>query len=1040
YKLGVLVRRRVPLIVTGEILSRGPLTSAEGPVKNSTVFLLGESDLGQNRAKASEWALAELNPHVVVETHSGELSEAFLASFQHSLTDLAQVVVLTESPLEEQLRIGDFCHAQGISFIVADTKGLAGQLFCDFGERFVIDDPEEGDPVSAAVQHISQGNPGVVTCMGTENFQDGDLVIFSGVQGMTELNGQEPVPVRVLGETCRGILAALAQDTSSLEISDTSSFSPYRCGGLVSRVQRPEECSHVSPSWPHGAATQAGLLLCHARPQESTHPIPGAEPLCQALEKPKIQMANTEDLPRSLSLHAAFRALHAFRRERGRLPRPRAPADAERVLELARSLGAQQAPLDEDIVLAFASVSAGDLCPVAAVVGALAAQEVLKAITRKFQPLNQWLYFDALECLALPGAAELTETDCAPRGSRYDGQIAVFGANFQEKLGHQKYLVVGAGAIGCELLKNFAMMGLAAGPDGELVITDMDTVALSNLHRQLLYRSADISVRQHELSPKGLPAPSLPWQEPKSVVAAAAVQRMNPDVRVIPHLNEVGPATEMLYRDNFFRHLDGVASALDTIEARTYLERRCLRCHTPLVDSGTEGTRGNVLPMVPSLTKPLGQASTPKDGTFPLCTLRHFPRTIQHTLQWARDEFEGLFQLPAEQVNHFMEDPDFLKQQQPSKVLEQVWDSLRERPRDWQDCVRWARRRWQSCYHDAIIQLLHIYPPEHETSPGVPFWAGDRSCPHALTFNPDNDTHLDYVLAAAHLFAQVHRVPPCRHRAAIQTVLRDVVLPPFAPQEGLQIPLTEEPTEESQVPTDHRHLTQITQDLVQWRQELVGDEEAQAPLMEPIHFEKDNNVHIDFITAASNLRAENYGISPASWLTSKQIAGRIVPAIITTTAAVAGLACLEVYKLVWGCQDLSCYRNSNIRLSACLLLRVQPQPAPTYRYGGREWSCWDRLEMQGVGADGQAVTVQEVLDWLQRTHGWTVTMLLCGDDVLYDSKAAAETRAQQQAQRLSEVSRDARMLQQQDLELLYICEGEDAEAEDTGPPLLCSLP
>ncbi|NXC83011.1 UBA1 enzyme, partial [Cercotrichas coryphoeus] len=287
-------------------------------------FLLGESDLGQNRAKASQRALAELNPHVVVETHSGELSEAFLASFQ--------VVVLTESPLEEQLRIGNFCHAQGICFIVADTKGLAGQLFCDFGEHFVIDDPAEGDPVSATVQHISQGNPGVVTCMGTEDFQDGDLVTFSGVQGMTELNGQEPVPVRVL-------------DTSRLEISDTSSFSPYRCGGLVSRVQQPEECSH--------------------------------EPLCQALEEPKIKVANPEDEPRSRSLHTAFQALHAFRREQGRLPRPRAPADAERVLELARSLS-PQGPLDEDIVRAFASVSAGGLCPVAAVVGALAAQEVLK--------------------------------------------------------------------------------------------------------------------------------------------------------------------------------------------------------------------------------------------------------------------------------------------------------------------------------------------------------------------------------------------------------------------------------------------------------------------------------------------------------------------------------------------------------------------------------------------------------------------------------------------------------------------------------------
>ncbi|KAM6325297.1 ubiquitin-like modifier-activating enzyme 7 [Podargus strigoides] len=938
-------------------------------------FLLGESDVGQNRAEASQRVLAELNPRVAVVAYTGELSEDFLASFQ--------VVVLTESPLEEQLRIGDFCHDQGICFIVANAKGLAGQLFCDFGEQFVVDDPAEGDPVCAAVQHISQGNPGVVTCVETEiipgcHFCDGDLVTFSGVEGMTELNDQEPIPVRVL-------------DAFRLEIGDTSSFSPYRCGGLVSQVRLPQVHSY--------------------------------EPLRRALAEPKIRVANPEELPRSRSLHAAFQALHAFQRERGCLPRPRAPMDAERVLELAWSLGVQQGPLDEDVVRAFASVSAGDLCPVASIVGALAAQEVLKAITKKFVPLNQWLYFDALECLALEGAAQLTEEDCAPRGSRYDGQIAVFGDTFQQLLGCQKYLVVGAGAIGCELLKNFAMMGLAAGPGGDLTITDMDTVALSNLHRQLLYREADIS-------------------KPKSVVAAAAVQRMNPDIRVTAHQNQMGPATELLYGNDFFRQLDGVVSALDTLEARAYLDTRCLHCLTPLLDTGTEGPRGNVVVMVPPLTKPLEPAGDPGDGTFHLCTLRFFPRTIQHTLQWARDEFEGLFQLPAEHVNRFMEDPAFLEQLLPGqalKVLEQVWGSLWERPRDWCDCVRWALRHWQSQYHDAIAQLLHNFPPEHETSPGVPFWSGDRSCPHPLTFDPNKDTHLGYVLAAAHLFAQVHKVPPCSDRAAAQTILRSVVLPPFTPQEGLQIPLTEE-QEEAQVPADDRRLAELTQDLVQQRQELVQGEEARVPLMEPIYFDKDNDIHVDFIMAASNLRAENYGIPPADWLTSKRIAGRIVPAIITTTAAVAGLACLEVYKLVWGGQDPSCYRKSNLSLSHCLLLRVQSPPSPTYWYGGRKWSCWDRLELQAVGANGQEMTVQEVLDWMQRTQGWTVTMLLCDHIVIYDRGTDKETQTRQRAQRLSENLAEAGEPRQRELKLYYVCEGDDPEAEDDPPPLLCFLP
>ncbi|XP_064012493.1 ubiquitin-like modifier-activating enzyme 7 isoform X8 [Pogoniulus pusillus] len=761
---GAQVAAALVLAGTGRVVLHDSGAVRTGDLSHQ--FLLGGNDVGQNRAEVSQRALAELNPHVVVAAHTEELSEAFLASFQ--------VVVLTESPLEEQLWIGDFCHVRGICFIVADTKGLAGQLFCDFGEHFVVEDPAEGDPVCAIIQHISQGNPGVVTCIGTEDshghlFCDGDLVTFSGVEGMSELNGQKPIPVHVL-------------DAFRLEIGDTSSFSPYCCGGLVLQERLPQVHSYKS--------------------------------LRQALAEPRIQVASPDVLLRSQSLHAAFQALHIFCKEQGHLPRPRARADAERMLELARSLRTQQGLLDEYVVRAFASVSAGDLCPMAAVVGAMAAQEALKAITGKFLPLDQWLYFDALECLELEEAMQLTEEDCAPRGTRYDGQIAVFGATFQEQLGHQKYLVVGAGAIGCELLKNFAMMGLAAGPGGHLTVTDMDTIALSNLHRQLLYRSSDIS-------------------KPKSVVAAAAIQRMNPDVSVTAHQNEVGPATESLYGDDFFQHLNGVTSALDSMEARTYLENRCVRCLTPLLDSGTEGPRGNVLAMVPFLTKPLEPAGASRDGTFPFCTLRYFPRTIQHTLQ-------------------------------------------------------------------------------------------------------------------------------------------------------------------------------------------------------------DNDIHVDFITAASNLRAENYGIPPADWLMSKRIAGRIVPAIITTTAAVAGLVCLEVYKLVWGCQDLKCYRNSNLCLSDCLLLRIQPLPPTTYWYGGKEWSCWDHLELQAVGADGKEMTVQEVLDWLQRTYGWSVTMLLHGYTVIYDKEEDEEIQAQQQAQRLSEKLEHAREMRR--LELLYVCEGEDAEASNRRPPLLCSLP
>ena len=78
------------------------------------------------------------------------------------------------------------------------------------------------------------------------------------------------------------------------------------------------------------------------------------------------------------------------------------------------------------------------------------------------------------------------------QGSRYDGQIAVFGKQLQNKLESLQIFLVGAGALGCEFLKNFAMMGISTGSGGLLTITDDDVIEKSNLSRQFLFRDWDI--------------------------------------------------------------------------------------------------------------------------------------------------------------------------------------------------------------------------------------------------------------------------------------------------------------------------------------------------------------------------------------------------------------------------------------------------------------------------------------------------------------------------------------------------------------------
>jgi ubiquitin-activating enzyme E1 len=125
--------------------------------------------------------------------------------------------------------------------------------------------------------------------------------------------------------------------------------------------------------------------------------------------------------------------MHEFRKREGRLPKPWSSSDAASFVALAKELNGKSAnPIEpnDDLISLFAKICAGDVSPMSAAIGGFVAQEVMKACSGKFMPARQWLYFDARECLPEDTSA-LNEETCKPLGSRYDGQIAVFGNEFQ---------------------------------------------------------------------------------------------------------------------------------------------------------------------------------------------------------------------------------------------------------------------------------------------------------------------------------------------------------------------------------------------------------------------------------------------------------------------------------------------------------------------------------------------------------------------------------------------------------------------------------
>uniref|UniRef100_A0A8C5NCS9 E1 ubiquitin-activating enzyme n=1 Tax=Gouania willdenowi TaxID=441366 RepID=A0A8C5NCS9_GOUWI len=877
----------------------------------SSQFYLREEDLGKNRAEVSQLRLAELNNYVSVTAYTGALTEDYLTKFQ--------VVVLTNSSLDEQHQVGDFCHSKGIKLIVADTHGLFGQLFCDFGEDMVVYDATGEQPLSAMISMITKPVilSWVVTCLdeARHGFESGDFVTFTEVQGMTELNGCQPVEIKALGPY-------------TFSICDTAGFTDYIRGGIVTQVKMPKKISFKSFS--------------------------------SSMAEPEFVMTDFAKFDRPGQLHLGFQAIHAFQKKHNRLSTPWSKVcDCPTITLCLQPSAVEQ--LDESLIRKISYVAAGDLAPINAFIGGLAAQEVMKACSGKFMPIKQWLYYDALECLAEEDVM-LTEEEC--KNCRYDGQIAVFGTKLQDLLGKQRYFLVGAGAIGCELLKNFAMMGLASG-DGEVIVTDMDTIEKSNLNRQFLFRPSDVT-------------------KMKSDTAAAAVKQMNPHIRITGHQNRVGPDTERVYDDDFFESLDGVANALDNVDARMYMDRRCVYYRKPLLESGTLGTKGNVQVVIPFLTESYSSSQDPPEKSIPICTLKNFPNAIEHTLQWARDEFEGLFKQPPENAVQYLTDPKFMERTlklpgaQPAEVLEAVYKSLvTDCPHSWADCVSWARNHWQCQYSNNIRQLLHNFPADQLTSTGAPFWSGPKRCPHALDFSTSNELHMDYILAAANLYAQSYGIPGSTDRVALVKILQEIKVPVFTPRSGVKIHVSDQELQNSNSSLDDSRLEEL--------KSLLPSSETSQFKLTPIDFEKDDdtNFHMDFIVAASNLRAENYDIPPADRHKSKLIAGKIIPAIATTTAAVVGLVCLELIKIVQGHNKLESFKNGFMNLALPFFAFSEPIAAPKHKYYENEWSLWDRFEVTGQQPNGEEMTLQQFLDYFKNEHKLEITMLSQGVSMLY---------------------------------------------------------
>lgn len=970
--LGVEIAKNVALAGVKSLSLYDPLPVQLADL--STQFFLTENDIGKPTAIATKDKLLQLNLYVPISVVD-DVSEATLAQFK--------CIVTTNVTVEDQVKINEFTHKNNIGFISADIRGLFGQLFVDLGESFTVVDQTGEEPLSGIVSDIEKN--GTVTMLddNRHGLEDGDYVKFAEVGGMPKLNEGNPHKIEVLGPY-------------AYKIKIDESFGTYEKGGLYQQVKMPAKLHFKS--------------------------------LQEQLAEPEYFFSDFAKFDRPPQLHLGFQALHAFQtRHRGQLPRPYNQEDASEFLRYAEELKVQNpsilgdSALDTKLLTELAFQATGDIPGMVAFFGGMIAQEVLKCCSSKFGPVKQFMYFDSLESLPsvenYPRNSETTQ----PTGSRYDPQIAVFGSEYQRTISNLKVFLVGSGAIGCEMLKNWAMMGLGSGPDGKIIVTDMDSIEKSNLNRQFLFRPKDVGGN-------------------KSEIAAEAVQVMNPDLvgKIEARLEKVGSETEDIFDDKFWGQLDFVTNALDNVDARTYVDRRCIFFKKALLESGTLGTKGNTQVVIPNLTESYSSSQDPPERSIPLCTLRSFPNKIDHTIAWAKSLFQGYFAESPETVNLYLSQPNYVEQtlkQNPDikGTLANISSLLNNRPYSFEDCIKWARNEFEIKFNRDIKQLLFNFPEDAVTSNGGAFWSGPKRAPKPLEFDISIPDHFNFVVGGANLLAYIYGLKePNASVDDYKKVLDNIEIAPFVPKTGVKIAANENEAEEEAKnlsgSLDENEIKKIAAGLPE-PSTLAGYR------LNPIEFEKDDdtNHHIEFIAAASNCRALNYAIETADASKTKFIAGKIIPAIATTTSLVTGLVCLELYKVVAKHDDIELYKNGFINLALPFFGFSEPVKSARGKYNGKEFDqIWDRFEIHGD------ITLNELLEHFKQKEGLEISMLSYGVTLLYASFFPPKKVNERLTMKLTEV---IKMISKKEVPphiqnlILEIC-CDDTEGEDVEVPYI----
>uniref|UniRef100_A0A8D0CKG0 SUMO-activating enzyme subunit 2 n=1 Tax=Scleropages formosus TaxID=113540 RepID=A0A8D0CKG0_SCLFO len=429
-----------------------------------------------------------------------------------------------------------------------------------------------------------------------------------------------------------------------------------------------------------------------------------------------------------------------------------------------------------------------------------------------------------------------------------------------------RVLVVGAGGIGCELLKNLVLTGFK-----NIEVIDLDTIDVSNLNRQFLFQKKHVGKSKAQVAKE-----SVLQFCPEANITAYHDSIMNPD-----------------YNVEFFKNFMLVMNALDNRAARNHVNRMCLAANIPLIESGTAGYLGQVTVIKKGLTECYECQPKPTQKTFPGCTIRNTPSEPIHCIVWAKYLYNQLFgeEDADQEVSPDTADPEASCESIICSVCRWLFylcsQSMGSNDFDKRLRAILTAARAGASNQDGDIKRVSTKD-----------WARSTGYDPVKIFNKLFKDDIMYLLTMDKLWKK-RKAPQPLDWAVVQEMAY------------IQEEVSGQGLRDQQV-LGVKGYAQLFCNSVETLRSQLAEKGEGAQLV----WDKDDPPAMDFVTAAANLRMHVFSMNMKSRFDVKSMAGNIIPAIATTNAVIAGLIVLEALKILSG--DLEQCRT--------VFLNKQPNP------------------------------------------------------------------------------------------------------------------